>query len=268
MYKLIAIDMDGTLLKGDKTLSEETCRVIKEAHSKGIKIVLSTGRPMKGIEQYLEALDLVSDKDYAVTFNGAVVQNIKTREIISKKGISHEDVAVLYDVSLKLNLNIHAFSFDSVLTPRITTYTQLESDLNHVPIEIMDFKNLDKSIDIIKVLMVEDPAILAEAIAKLPSELYEKYTVVKSAPFFLEFLNKSVNKGVGVELLAKSLNIKQEEVMCIGDAGNDIHMIKYAGLGVAMGNAFEEVKKIADYITLTNEEDGVAHVIEKFVLAV
>ena len=267
MYKLIAIDMDGTLLKKDKTLSAETCRVIKKAHLQGIKIVLATGRPMKGIEQYLEELNLVSDKDYAVTFNGSVVQNIKTREIISEKGITHEDVKLLYDVSLHLNLNIHAFTRDSVITPKLTKYTQLESDLNHVPVKIMDFKNLDKSIEIIKILMVEEPTMLEGAITKLPSYLYDKYNIVKSAPFFLEFLNKSVDKGVGVELLAKSLNIKQEEVICIGDAGNDIHMIKYAGLGVAMGNAFEEVKKVADYITLTNEEDGVADVIKKFVFA-
>jgi Cof subfamily protein (haloacid dehalogenase superfamily) len=268
MYKLIAIDMDGTLLKEDKTLSKETCRVIKKAHSKGIKIVLSTGRPLRGIEQYLEKLNLVSDKDYAVTFNGAVVQNIKTKEIIAEKGLTRADMLFLYDVSLKLNLNIHALTHNSVISPRNSTYTQLESDLNNMPLQIIDFKNLSKSTEIIKILMVEDPAILQHAITKLPRELYDKYTIVKSAPFFLEFLNKSVNKGVGVELLAKSLNIKQEEVICIGDAGNDIHMIKYAGLGVAMGNAFEEVKKIADYITLSNEEDGVAEVIKKFVLAV
>ena len=268
MYKLIAIDMDGTLLKSDKTLSTETCRVIKKAHSQGIEIVLSTGRPLKGIEQYLKKLDLVSDKDYAVTFNGAVVQNIKTKKIIAEKGLSHEDMFLLYDVSLKLNLNIHAFTHNSVITPKNSRFTKLESDVNHIPLEIINFKDLNQSVDILKILMVEEPIILENAITKLPKYLYDKFTIVKSAPYFLEFLNKSVNKGVGVELLAKNLNIKQEEVICIGDAGNDIHMIKYAGLGVAMGNAFEEVKKIADYITLSNEEDGVAEVIKKFVLAV
>lgn len=268
MYKLIAIDMDGTLLKEDKTLSNETCRVIKKAHALGIKIVLSTGRPLKGIEQYLEKLNLLSDKDYAVTLNGAVVQNIKTKEKLSEKGLTHEDMHFLYALSLKLNLNIHAFTHDSVITPKNTKYTKLEADLNHIPVQIIDFKDLNKSTKIIKMLMVADPAILKNAITKLPKDLYDKFTIVQSAPFFLEFLNKSVNKGVGVELLAKSLNIKQEEIICIGDAGNDIHMIKYAGLGVAMGNAFEEVKEVADYITLSNEEDGVAEVIKKFVLAV
>ena len=84
---------------------------------------------------------------------------------------------------------------------------------------------------------------------------------------FLEFLDKTVNKGTGVKLLAEKLNIRQDEIICIGDAENDIHMIEFAGLGVAMGNAFDNVKRAADFITKTNEEDGVAHVIDKFILA-
>lgn len=87
-----------------------------------------------------------------------------------------------------------------------------------------------------------------------------------STPFFLEFLNKNVNKGLGLQLLAKHLGIKRKEIIAIGDAENDRHMIEYAGLGIAMGNAFESIKEIADYITDSNDEDGVAKAIEKFVL--
>jgi hypothetical protein len=100
----------------------------------------------------------------------------------------------------------------------------------------------------------------------LPKELYEKYTIVRSAPYFLEFLNKKSNKGEAVKALANHLGIKQEEVMCIGDAPNDLHMIAYAGLGVAMENAFDEVKEVANFITSSNDESGVAKAIEKFVL--
>ena len=115
-------------------------------------------------------------------------------------------------------------------------------------------------------MMIDEPEKLDKAIEKLPKEVYEKYTVVKSAPFFLEFMNKKVNKGVGVELLAKHLNIKQEEIITMGDAGNDLHMIEYAGMGIAMGNATNDIKTIANYITESNNEDGVAKAIEKFVL--
>ena len=115
--------------------------------------------------------------------------------------------------------------------------------------------------------MIDEPEILQRAVDNLPEEVYEKYTVVRSAPFFLEFLNKEVNKGVGVEMLAKHLGVKREEVITMGDAGNDLHMIEYAGMGIAMGNAFDEVKEAANYITDSNNEGGVAKAIEKFVLS-
>ena len=86
-------------------------------------------------------------------------------------------------------------------------------------------------------------------------------------PFFLEILNRNANKGAGIGLLSKKLGINQDEVICVGDAGNDKHMIEYAGLGVAMGNATDEIKEIANYVTSTNDEDGVARVIDKFILA-
>ena len=115
-------------------------------------------------------------------------------------------------------------------------------------------------------MMIDEPEILQKAIDNLPEDLYEKYTVVRSAPYFLEFLNKEANKGTGVGMLADHLGIKKEEVICVGDAGNDLHMIEYAGLGVAMENATDDVKEKAGYITKSNNEDGVAHVIEKFML--
>ena len=114
--------------------------------------------------------------------------------------------------------------------------------------------------------MIDEPEILQKAVDNLPQEVYDKYTVVRSTPYFLEFLNKAVNKGTGVELLAKHLGVNQEEIMTFGDAGNDLDMIVYAGMGVAMANGFDEVKEVANYITDSNENDGVAKAIEKFVL--
>lgn len=265
MYKLIALDMDGTLLREDKTISKETFKAIQRAKTRGVKIVLSTGRPIQGIRRYLKDLDLINDNDYAVTFNGSLVQNTKTNEVIAQTVMTSEDAAFLYKLSKELNVNIHALTENSCLAPKWSKYTQVEIDINDIPLEIVDFNNLDNR-TIVKILFNDEPEYLSEVIKKLPKEVYEKYSVLRSAPFFLEFLDKKINKGYGVELLAKRLNIKPEEVICIGDAGNDIHMIKFAGLGVAMGNAFPEVKEAADYITLSNEDNGVAHVIKKFVL--
>ncbi|WP_055666811.1 sugar-phosphatase [Desnuesiella massiliensis] len=266
MYKLIAVDMDGTLLREDKTISEETIKAINRAKAKGIKVVLATGRPLEGIEKYLEELNLIRKEDYALTYNGAIVQNTLTKKVISNNLIKGSDLKYLYKLSKELKINIHAFDKSGCITPVMSKYTELEGTINKINVNLVDFNTIKEEEDIIKVMMVEEPEKLEEAIAKLPKELYDEYTIVRSAPYFLEFLNKQGNKGEGVRMIAQYLGIKQEEVICVGDAGNDVHMIKYAGLGVAMGNAFDEVKEIADFITKTNEEDGVAHVINKFIL--
>ncbi len=266
MYKLVALDMDGTLLKEDKTISKENLEAIKRAKENGIKVVLATGRPTKGIEKYLKQLNLLNDGDYAVAFNGAVVQNTKTGEIIAKNFMNLNDLEYLYTLSKKLDVNIHALTPSSCITPKLNKYSELEATINGIPLEIVDFDNINKDTTIVKVMFIDDESILNKVIENLPDDINDRYTIVRSAPFFLEFINKKVNKGFGVEVLAKNLGINQEEVICMGDAGNDIHMIKYAGLGVAMGNAFPELKEIANYITKTNEEHGVAHVINKFIL--
>jgi Cof subfamily protein (haloacid dehalogenase superfamily) len=266
MYKLIALDMDGTLLREDKTISKATHRAIENARNKGVKVVLATGRPAKGIEKYLKTLDLVNDGDYAVAFNGAIVQDTKTGQVIAENLMTIEDWDFLYKLSVELNVNIHLLTHSVCITPKWNKYSQLEVDMNNIPLEVLDNSELDRSTTVVKIMFIDEPEILSAAIEKIPAEVYEKYTVLRSAPYFLEFLNKSVNKGVGVEMLAEALGLSPKEVICVGDAGNDIDMIKYAGLGVAMGNAFPEVKEIADYITSSNEEDGVANVINKFIL--
>lgn len=267
MYKLIAVDMDGTLLKEDKTISEQTKKAIYKAKQKGVKVVLASGRPIEGLERYLEELDLLSKEDYVLSFNGSVVQNAKTKEIIRKNILKGEDLTYLYNIAKQIQVNIHAFSNEGCITPKMSKYSELEGTINSIPVILMDYANISEDEDIIKIMMVEEPDLLEEAIKKLPQEVYEKYTVVRSAPYFLEFLNKDSSKGVGVSALADYLGIKKEQIICIGDAGNDLDMIQFAGLGVAMGNAFDEVKAAADYITKNNQEDGVAHVIQKFVLA-
>lgn len=266
MIKLIAIDMDGTLLKENKTISSNTLKSIKAAQEKGVKIVLATGRPLKGIKPYLDFLKINGKNDFAITCNGAMVQNIFTENVVAKQFMTIDDLLYLYELSKKLGVYIHAFVEGSCISPNENPYANLEHSFNNIPIEIIDFYKLSKDTKIVKVLFGEEPKKLKEASKRLPKGLNEKYNIMFSAPVFLEFLHPSVSKGFGVKLLAENFNISQDQIICIGDAENDIHMIKYAGLGVAMGNAFPSVKKIANYITKTNEEDGVAHVINKFVL--
>ena len=255
-YKLIALDMDGTLLRKDKTVSERTKKAIDDAREKGVTVVLATGRPIDGVTRYLEELDMYGENDYVLSYNGGLVLKTKDREPICKIGLTGEDLHYLYEVSKDLGVNIHAFSeTKGLITPKNSKYTEVEANINNI-----------KEHSIIKIMMIDEEEVLQKAVDNLPKEVYDKYTVVRSTPYFLEFLNKEVNKGVGVEMLAKHMGITLDQVITMGDAGNDLHMIECAGMGVAMGNAFEEVKKAANYITDTNENDGVAKAIEHLVL--
>lgn len=267
MYKLIALDMDGTLLKDDKTISKANFEAIKTAKKNGYKVVLATGRPAKGIEKYLKQLDLLGDDDYAVAFNGAIVQKTKNGHVIAKNLMQYEDLQKIYDLSLKLKLNVHTLTTaNECITPKINPYSKHEALMNDLTLIEKPFSAIDKNENIVKIMLVDSKENLDKAENLIPKEFHDKYTVVRSEDIFLEFLNKKVDKGFGISLLAENLGLSPDEIICVGDAGNDIAMVKYAGLGVAMGNAFPEVKKICNYVTKSNEEDGVAHVIHKFML--
>ena len=251
----------------NKSISDRTKKAIQEARDKGVTVVLATGRPIEGVSRYLEELDMLTEKDYVLSYNGALVQKTKNKEAINKVALNGADLHYLKNLSDELGVNIHAFwEKKGLITPKSSKYTEVEAQINNIEIHEMNIDSIADDEVMIKIMMIDEPEILGPAIEKLPKEVYEKYTVVRSTPYFLEFLNKDANKGLGVELLAKHLGIKREEIITLGDAGNDVHMIEYAGLGVAMGNSFDELKKIADYITDTNENDGVAKVIEKFIL--
>ena len=267
MYKIIALDMDGTLLTSDKKISERTKNALKKAEEKGVKVVLASGRPLEGIARYLQELDLLKNDDYVLSYNGGVVRNTRTKECVYKSVLKGSDLKKIYKISKELNVNIHAFSVkEGLITPKISKYTEHEAEMNHIKITIKDFNDVEDNEEIIKIMMIDEPEILDSAISRLPKKLYEEYNVFKSAPFFLEFTNKMVDKGLGLKQLGEYLNIKREEIIACGDAGNDVSMVKYAGLGVAMENATDDVKQCADCITKSNDEDGIAEIVEKYIL--
>ena len=268
-YKLIALDIDGTLINSSLQLTESVKNTIAKAKAEGVKVVLCTGRPLKGVEKFLDELNLKEDGDYAATFNGALVQNTFTESPICHLTLNYENLVDLYNLSLEVGSRSHFYDTKTLYTfnKDVSDYTVVESYLTGAHLNITTIEDISKDISMSKFMMIDHPEILDECIKKIPKSYFEKYTIVRSMPFFLEFLNKEANKGSGIERLAAELGIKQEEVICVGDAENDKHMIEYAGLGVAMGNATSQIKDIADYITLSNDDDGVAHVINKFILS-
>lgn len=266
MYQLIALDMDGTLLNKDKKISELTQKKISEVKAMGKKVVLATGRPIHGVKRYLHELDMFDEHDYVVTYNGALVQSTKDNRILLDVPLDLDAYKELYEVSKELGVNIHALTDDGVTTPVDNPYTKIESEINQIPIIEKPVAEVDEETLIVKVMFIDAPEKLDEIIPKLPEWVKEKYSVLRSAPYFLEFLDPRVNKGAGVDAIVKELGLEQHQVICVGDAGNDLAMLQYAQLGVAMENASSDIKEAADYITHSNNDDGVAHVIEKFMI--
>ena len=267
MYKIIALDMDGTLLNDEKVITDRTKNALIEARKKGVKVVLASGRPADGLKRYLDELGLIDENEFVLSYNGSLVQKTKGEEIICETGLLGKDLHYTYKISQELGVNIHAFSpTKGLITPKISKYTEVEAKINDIPINICNFNTIEEDEHIVKIMFIDEPEILDKAIEALPKEIYEKYNVVKSTPYFLEIINKDSGKGVGLKALADYLDVSPKEIIAVGDAGNDLDMIEFAGLGVAMGNASVNVKEIANYITGKNNEDGVAEVVEKFIL--
>ncbi|MGH4139691.1 Cof-type HAD-IIB family hydrolase [Clostridium sp.] len=294
MYKLLAIDMDGTLLNDNKKISEENIIAIKKATQLGVKVVIASGRTIQGIEKYLEKLDLVSDDNYCVVCSGALVMNNTNEKVIQSSPLSYDEFKYVFNLVKKLHITLNMYSDDRILINSANYYSEFDAIANNIPLEIRDFNSLDKDTLITKIMLInEDLSILEEVqalfpsiildenkleakegfnrelfkdMSKLPQKFLENFTVSKVTPFNVEVMKKNISKRTGLEKIARELKIKPNEIICIGDSGNDKEMIQYAGLGVAMGNAFPEIKEIADYVTYSNEDNGVAHVIEKFIL--
>lgn len=268
MYKLIAIDMDGTLLNDRHEVPEDVKYTLAEAKKQGIKIVLCSGRPIGGIQSYIKALNLNQEGDFAIAYNGALVQDTHTNEVVAELSLGHADLVKLYELSMELKTPMHFFDTKGVYTPNadISDYTVLEAYLSEIPLGYRQVSDIPTNISIPKIMFVNHPDKLNRTIEELPKSLNEQYTIVQSAPYFLEFVHPSASKGNAVKMLAEQLGIKQEETMTIGDNGNDLSMIEYAGCGVAMGNAIPEVKAAADFQTRSNNESGVAYAIRKLAL--
>lgn len=263
---LIALDLDGTLLLPDRTVSPKVAETLAIAQSKGIKLVLCSGRPLPGVLPLLEELDLQNEGDHVITYNGALVQQSNDGKILSHHTMNYEDFLEVDDLAREIGIHCHAVNDTGVYTTNkdISYYSVRESFLTTVPLRYRTAEEMDPSLLISKIMFVDPKEILEEAISKIPAAFAEKYTLLRSEDFFLEVLNKSASKGQALRDLAAILNIPREEIMAIGDNGNDLDMLEFAGMGVAMGNASLAAKESSAYVTDSNVHDGVATAIEKF----
>ena len=216
----------------------------------------------------LKELGLTSNDDYVIIYNGAKVFNVGTGEIIFSSSINGKTIKELYHESLRLNVHFHAFRLnEELITDRHNPYTDVEATINHTPDILCDIDKIEDDELFLKAMLVDEDINVTRVMKEINPKYYTEYSMVRSARIFLEFLNKNTDKGKALVALANHLNIPLEDTMAIGDAGNDMPMIEVSGIGVAMENAYPEVKEVANFITKSNLCDGVAYAIEKFVLS-
>lgn len=263
-YKMLVVDLDGTLLRDDKTISEENVRAIQDAHNCGLAVVLATGRPPVGARHALSRLAPAAN-EYLISYNGALTTDLQTGQILAVHELTRRHFDMLAPYLQQRNLYCYAFSRDICLAPAPHPIIEAEHAFNGIDTAVVDFARLPPDEPFIKIMATGDPDQLVRVHRQLPAEWLKAYQVVQSAPVLLEFLNPLAGKGQAVQALCRHLGFSAQDVICIGDAGNDMDMVAWAGLGVAMGNAVESLRELADHITDTNENHGIARVIQRFV---
>ena len=266
-YKVLALDIDGTLTNSEKKITERTKRAVDAAAERGVKIVIASGRPVQGIREFARELRLEENDGYILSFNGGRLISCRTGEIIHDMKLPLEYLPEIYALSKEYGVNLMSYEGDDLITETPDDeFLAIEARINGLGIKKVD--NLVEHINfpINKCLMLGEGNYLAEVEKKVHAALCDRMDVYRSEPYFLEILPKGVDKAKALERLLNMLGSSREELMACGDGFNDLTMIRYAGLGVAMANARDEVKESADYVTCSNDEDGVAAAIERFIL--
>jgi Cof subfamily protein (haloacid dehalogenase superfamily) len=264
MIRIVAVDMDGTLLSREGTISKVNKRAITLAKEKGVKVVLCSGRVIENLMEFAKELNIQEEDQYVVGYNGAGAARSSDGEFVFVDCLTGRETKEITKICDSVGANYTVHTFTKALTPRDNKHSRKETELNGVELIIEHPDCLSDEDVVTKVLILDDPEVLHEYEQKIYEALGEKYNVVKTSPIYLEIMRKHVNKHVGIMAVAKSLGIKNEEVLAIGDAMNDYEMIKEAGIGVAMGNAYNEVKKVADFVTKDHDENGVAYALNYF----
>jgi Cof subfamily protein (haloacid dehalogenase superfamily) len=271
--KMIALDLDGTTLNSDGIMTEKTRETLNKADDNGIHVVVSTGRVYTALPEQIFSVKGIR---YAITSNGAQISDLAEKKLIYSDYLAPEAVRRAVEITKKYGFLVECFTGNIAYAD--------EAFYNNIKENGCEFRNKDYVLktrkpakDICKLMTeheteIENINFFFESIDELEKyrpiiEAIPNAMITSSFPNNLEVGGPGTCKRKALEALTKRLGVDRSELMCCGDAPNDIEMIKFAGVGVAMGNAWGDTKKYADYVTLTNDEDGVAVAIEKFAFA-
>lgn len=267
-YKIIALDVDGTLVNSQLQITEEVRKALLKAQAEyGMRVIIASGRPTAGLRHIAEELELARYSGYILPYNGGQMYNARAMGApIRRYSLPDEIIPELYALAQEYGLNILTYSDTEILTERLDDpNVQKEMGLTVMPSRQVECFVRDVPRDLPKCLIVGDPDKI-EALVPIARERFAGVVdAFTSDPHFLELVPTGVNKGIALQKLLERLDYDRSELIAVGDSNNDLEMIQFAGLGVAMSNAKEAIKSCADYVTKSNNEDGVAHLLKKFV---
>lgn len=268
-YKLLVLDVDGTLLNEAKEISKRTLAALLKVQQMGVRIVLASGRPTYGLLPLAKSLELGNYGGYLVSYNGCQIISAQNGEILFERRINPELVPYLEKKARKNNFALLTYHDDTLVTDSPENrHVQREAALNHL--QIIREDEFSTGIDFAPckcVLVSDDEEALIDLEAYWKKRLDGTMDVFRSERYFLEVVPYGIDKANTLGALLDMLKVKRDEVMAIGDGVCDVTMIQLAGMGVAMGHSPESVKACADYVTVSNEDDGVAQAVEKAILA-
>ncbi|MEI6287379.1 MAG: Cof-type HAD-IIB family hydrolase [Bacillota bacterium] len=265
MIKLIALDLDGTLNNSAKIITPKTRAALLAIQDRGVLLVLASGRPLPGLFREADSLGIAGFGGSLISYNGGKVIDYANKRVIYENSIPAATAHALLR-------HLGNYPVLPIVDDGQYIYTdqpqgfqmQQESRMNQLPIRTVDNVLAAVNFDPVKVLIAAPPEILAPHIAAISQPFTAELSFIQSAPFYLEATALGVNKGAALQMLCAELGIAREAVMAFGDAQNDLSMLQFAGIGVAMDNACATLKAVADEITLSNDDDGIAHTLGKY----
>lgn len=265
-YEMLVLDLDGTLTNSKKEITEPTKKALIKIQEEGKKVVLASGRPINGVQPLADELELWRFGSYILSFNGARITQCSTGSLIYNKTLPHHVIEPIYQIVERYEgADIITYKDDAIISGlKPNEYTEKEKNINKMYIKQVEHFSEYIDFPVNKLLVPGKPEVLEGLMAVLKEKFHSLLNIYRSEPFFLEIMPQNIDKAYTLQKLLSSIGLTADQMICCGDGYNDLTMIEYAGLGVAMENAQPIVKEKADYITRSNDEDGVLYVIEQF----
>jgi len=257
--------MDDTLLTDDHEISSENKQMLLKAQEMGVYVVLASGRPTSAMIEYAKELQCDVNNSFMISFNGSTITDLKEDKVLFEHSLTKEQIHSIYDFSKENNIHIITYLNDQIISERNSEYIDMESTITGLELVIVPSFKDAVTTSAVKCLLLEEPNYL-KTVEPLLKAAMPDLSVCMSKPFFLEAAPNGVDKGAAIQILAEKLNIHSSEIIAVGNAGNDLTMVQYAGLGVWVGNVEDELREFGDVVVASNNDHGVAEVVRRFIL--